>query len=474
MSVIIPRLVTIDSFRHHLYMRQILAVLLLLAAAGFADASPISDKYAQLGGPGGFLGKPTIDEKVAPDGVGHYRHYEHGSIYWHPECGAREVHGLIRQRWAQLGWEKSYLGYPITDEIDLVNGAGRVSRFKGGELIWRSATNQVSEVKSTDLVVDLPFPVGETWIIGQTNAVTPKDSHGGQWAYCFDLNYGGGSSALRSFVATATARIVYVEEGLPSGKTLPSGANNPANVVVQRFGEGRYGSYLHLAKGSYTKEFVKQATLFHPQDLPWNQRPVPATGTKLAETGDTGTDNFHLHYCVTTSPDRPQFAPFESVPVAFRNYSMSANKGATWTYVATGVPHSGQWVRREASKAGQKAGPEVNAAAATIDHGAVNGTVSAGDGKPTGSGTLTVTLLSAWGEPLRSVTIAVTAANLGGPWTYQFNNVPAYPGLKAVASYEGPWSKPKNYVNAEGTPFTVGPNQTAKAPPLALKTTLIK
>jgi hypothetical protein len=452
-------------------MKQMMLVLLL--ATSVANASPIGDKYAQLGGQGGFLGAPTTPEQTAPDGVGKYRHYQHGSIYWHPECGAREVHGLIRERWAQLGWETSYLGYPITDEIDLVDGAGRVSRFKGGELIWRSATNQVSEVKSTDLVVDLPFPVGETWIIGQTNAVTAQDSHQNQFAYCFDLNWGGGSSALRPFVSVATAKIVYVEEGLPSGKTLPSGQSNPANVIAQRYGEGRFGSYLHLAKGSYTKEFVKQGTIFHPQDMPWEQRPVPATGTRLAEVGDTGTDNFHLHYCVCTAPDRPQFSPFESVPVAFRNYSMSTNQGQSWTYMSVGVPHSGQWVRREAAKAGQKAGPEVNGAASTLDYGVVHGTVSSGDGKPTGPGTLTVTLLSAWGEPLRKATIAITNANLSGPWSYQFNHVPAYPGLKAAASYSGPWSRQHDYVNAEGTAFTLGANQTMNAPGLALKTTLI-
>src|SRR5205823_4408854 len=105
--------------------------LLLAAAARLANATPIGDKYAQLGGAGGFLGTPTIPETTAPDGIGKFRHYQHGSIYWHPETGAREVHGLIRQRWAQLGWEQSYLGYPITDEIDLVDGSGRVSAVQG-------------------------------------------------------------------------------------------------------------------------------------------------------------------------------------------------------------------------------------------------------------------------------------------------------------------------------------------------------
>src|SRR5262249_60468077 len=100
------------------------------------------------------------------------RPYAGGSIYWHPQAGAHEVHGLIRQFWSTLGWEKSYLGYPMTDEIGMFDGAGRLSKFQGGELIWRSATNKVSEVKSTDLLVDLPFAADEGWRVIQANAVS--------------------------------------------------------------------------------------------------------------------------------------------------------------------------------------------------------------------------------------------------------------------------------------------------------------
>ncbi len=146
-------------------------VLISSAVTSAAWATPISDKYAQLGGAGGFLGQPTIAETSTPDGVGRYRHYEGGSIYWHPRTGAHEVHGLIGQRWAELNWEQGYLGYPITDEINTVDGGGRVSRFEGGELIWREKTNAVREVKSSDLVVELPFPPGETWKVTQAHGV---------------------------------------------------------------------------------------------------------------------------------------------------------------------------------------------------------------------------------------------------------------------------------------------------------------
>ena len=65
-----------------------------------------------------MLGYPTTDETVTPVGIGRYNHFQHGSIYWTPLTGSYEVHGLIRDRWAALGWERSALGYPISDETD--------------------------------------------------------------------------------------------------------------------------------------------------------------------------------------------------------------------------------------------------------------------------------------------------------------------------------------------------------------------
>jgi uncharacterized protein with LGFP repeats len=154
---------------------KVLAIILGIAGvpAGRALASAIDDKYASLGAEAGFLGAPIGPETIASDGVGRFRHYQHGSIYIDPPyTAAQEVHGLIHQLWASLGFEKSYLGYPITDEENAYDGPiARVSKFQGGELIWRRSTNAVSQVKSTDLVVDLPTPVGEPWFVLQANAV---------------------------------------------------------------------------------------------------------------------------------------------------------------------------------------------------------------------------------------------------------------------------------------------------------------
>ena len=103
--------------------------------------SIIDDKYAELGGPVGFLGQPTTGELLTPNGLGHYRHFQHGSIYHKLELPiAAEVHGLIRDCWAQLGWENSFLGFPLTDESDVEGAAGRTNRFEGGVISWSPQT----------------------------------------------------------------------------------------------------------------------------------------------------------------------------------------------------------------------------------------------------------------------------------------------------------------------------------------------
>ncbi len=94
-------------------------------------------KFAQLGN---WIGFPLTDETGTPDGIGRFNHFEGGSIYWTPDTGAHEVHGAIRDKWQSMGWERSYLHYPISDEKDLPNGQGRVSDFQGGVILWNPQT----------------------------------------------------------------------------------------------------------------------------------------------------------------------------------------------------------------------------------------------------------------------------------------------------------------------------------------------
>lgn len=93
-------------------------------------------KWAQFRGELGFLGFPLTDELPTPDGHGRYNHFQGGSIYWTPETGAHEVHGAIRRQWANMGWERSWLGYPTSDELSTPDGHGRYSEFQRGIIYW--------------------------------------------------------------------------------------------------------------------------------------------------------------------------------------------------------------------------------------------------------------------------------------------------------------------------------------------------
>jgi uncharacterized protein with LGFP repeats len=105
----------------------------------FAVHGAIGEKYASLGGASSFLGHPLTNETTTPDGIGRYNHFQGGSIYWTPDTGAHEVHGLIREKWAELGWERSALGYPVTDEMLTPDGQGRRSDFQRGSIEWTPA-----------------------------------------------------------------------------------------------------------------------------------------------------------------------------------------------------------------------------------------------------------------------------------------------------------------------------------------------
>lgn len=115
-------------------------------------------KWAALGWERSILGYPTTDELPTPDRLGSYNHFSRsGSIYWSRATGAREVHGLIRSRWAGLGWERSALGYPISDEF-AANG-DRQSSFQRGFLRWNSGPLRAVRVAQLD-----PYGRSGTWV----------------------------------------------------------------------------------------------------------------------------------------------------------------------------------------------------------------------------------------------------------------------------------------------------------------------
>src|SRR5262247_1270631 len=109
-------------------------------ALAFQVYGEIGNKWDSLGREHGFLGNPLTDETGTPDGVGRFNHFQGGSIYWTPQTQAHEVHGAIRDKWASIGWERSSFGYPVTDELGTPDGVGRFNHFQGGSIYWTPST----------------------------------------------------------------------------------------------------------------------------------------------------------------------------------------------------------------------------------------------------------------------------------------------------------------------------------------------
>lgn len=119
----------------------------------------IATLYEQMSG---LLGNRLHEERMCPDGVGRYCSYENGSIHFHPEFGAFETHGAIREAWQREGWEGGWLGYPVSNEQDLnimelypisddgntfYPCVGRVSYFQYGCIYWLSNSNETGARK---------------------------------------------------------------------------------------------------------------------------------------------------------------------------------------------------------------------------------------------------------------------------------------------------------------------------------------
>ena len=100
----------------------------------------IRARWSGLGWETSFLGYPLTNETTTPDTIGRFNHFQGGSVYWSPATGAWEVHGGIRAKWAALGWERGFLRYPVTDETRTPDGYGRFNHFQGGSVYWSPAT----------------------------------------------------------------------------------------------------------------------------------------------------------------------------------------------------------------------------------------------------------------------------------------------------------------------------------------------
>ncbi|WP_461142884.1 LGFP repeat-containing protein [Salinifilum aidingensis] len=109
---------------------------------------PVREHWENAAWETGTYGYPATDTMSTPDGSGLFGHFTGGdglgaSIYWTPGSGVHGVQGQIRQHWADLDWERSYLGYPTSDEFD--TPTGKRSNFQGGYITWNARTGETQD-----------------------------------------------------------------------------------------------------------------------------------------------------------------------------------------------------------------------------------------------------------------------------------------------------------------------------------------
>lgn len=112
----------------------------------FQVCGEIRNKYNSLGGPGGFLSWPASNELINPDGYGRRSVFVGGLIYWSPNSGAHPMNALFLAKWAGMGYEAGFMGYPTSDEIVNPDGFGRRQSFERGGWFYYSQITGVQQI----------------------------------------------------------------------------------------------------------------------------------------------------------------------------------------------------------------------------------------------------------------------------------------------------------------------------------------
>ncbi|WP_199141362.1 LGFP repeat-containing protein [Pedobacter sp. ASV12] len=157
----------------------------------------MNEKYAN-----GFLGFPTEDLKITPDGKAAYCYFEGGCIYNNKKYGAFVVAGHILRKWGEERYERGFLGYPIAEAkaAKLGSKSNEITHwsqeFEGGMLVANTDGSQVQLVPGMNMQNAKDFPgIYATYrALGGVNSwlgyPTEKAMHGsGVWLQQFMRGY---------------------------------------------------------------------------------------------------------------------------------------------------------------------------------------------------------------------------------------------------------------------------------------------
>jgi hypothetical protein len=100
---------------------------------------PFTDKHDQLNG---APGQPLSTGLPENNGSGSRVRYQNGTIYRRADGNCAWVYGKIGERYDQLGAGASWLGLPVSDEVDFSEG-GRANRFENGSIYFWPDTGAI-------------------------------------------------------------------------------------------------------------------------------------------------------------------------------------------------------------------------------------------------------------------------------------------------------------------------------------------
>jgi hypothetical protein len=99
--------------------------------------APFEDHAKKVGGAPG-----EAVSGIEASGGGKRVRYQNGAIYQREDGGTAWVHGAINDRYNELGAGASWLGLPLSDEMDFPQ-AGKVTVFQHGSIYWWSDTGPI-------------------------------------------------------------------------------------------------------------------------------------------------------------------------------------------------------------------------------------------------------------------------------------------------------------------------------------------
>ena len=91
----------------------------------------IANAFREIGGVK-VVGLPRTSETQTGKGV--YQVFDNGTAYWTPQGGTHFVRAGIFNAYGSKGYERGFLGFPVSDEYSA--GSGRAQEFEGGVITW--------------------------------------------------------------------------------------------------------------------------------------------------------------------------------------------------------------------------------------------------------------------------------------------------------------------------------------------------